>query len=158
MSYTIEEILISRKELDRIYKGDVKVYLWRALRKETKGNINPLVPSFEERTVIKKNGVKRTFAKDIDTEEINGVTYVIPKLGMGTSLFDKPGVFGSNWEYFEIPKGTLIPSGLIIVKDSFNPRYGATHYTLSPNYKMKKSEFLSLLDDLRRNALIKKGG
>jgi len=66
-------------------------------------------------------------------------------------------VFGSAyWTNFELPKGTKIPSGLIITKDDFNTKYNATHYTLSPDYTMPKTKFIRLLDELARNAKIRK--
>jgi hypothetical protein len=78
---------------------------------------------------------------------------VVSKLGQGTSLFDTPGTFGEkNWMYFEIPERTEIPKGLIITKDAYNPKYKATHYSISPNYTMPKNQFIKLLDILAENA------
>jgi hypothetical protein len=51
------------------------------------------------------------------------------------------------------PKGTEIPNGLIIVKDSYSKKYQATHYSLSPNYTMPQTQFKLLLDRLARNAI-----
>ncbi|WP_374693727.1 hypothetical protein [Microbulbifer sp. TB1203] len=48
--------------------------------------------------------------------------------------------------------GTEIPNGLIITKDSYNKRFNATHYSISPNYDMPKFQFIQLLDALARNA------
>ena len=164
MLTTIEDILISRGQLDRIYKGEIGLYLWRALLKSSNGtaSMNPLYPDFEERIII-RNGVKSTRFPDIKTKEENGIIYVFPAVGKsgapdGTSLFDREGTFGnSSWEYFEIPKGTKIPVGLIITRDEFNSRFNATHYTLTPNYKMPKIEFIKLLDELRLNAIRQRG-
>ncbi|HHZ19486.1 MAG TPA: hypothetical protein GX391_03080, partial [Firmicutes bacterium] len=41
-------------------------------------------------------------------------------------------------------------------KDDFNTKYNATHYTLSPDYTMPKTKFIRLLDELARNAKIRK--
>lgn len=145
---TIENLLISRGELDRIYVGALKLYLWRSLHKKVK-SANPLYPDFEPREV--RAGVLR--APDVEVKPIGGVEHVISRLGQGTSLFDQCGAFGEkNWTYFEIPAGTSIPAGLIITKDSYNPKYKATHYSISPNYTMPKHRFIKLLDTLAENA------
>lgn len=46
------------------------------------------------------------------------------------------------------PKGTVLPVGLAIVKDRFNDRVGATHYTIAPAYDMPLSQFKNLLNQL----------
>ncbi len=145
---TIEGLLISRGELDRIYTGKLKLYLWRSLHKSVK-TANPLYPDFDPREV--RAGVLR--APDVEVKPIGGIDHVIAKLGQGTSLFDKAGVFGEkNWTYFEIPEGTEIPNGLIITKDAYNRKYKATHYSISPNHTMPKEKFIRLLDQLAENA------
>lgn len=145
---TIEKLLISKGELERIYVGELKLYLWRSLHKSIK-TANPFYPDFEPREV--RAGVLR--GPDVEVKSVSGIPHVISKLGQGTSLFDKPNVFGEkNWMYFEIPEGTKIPEGLIITKDSYNPKYKATHYSISPNYTMPKQQFIRLLDKLAENA------
>ncbi len=146
---TIEKLLISKGELGRIYVGQLRLYLWRSLHKSSKVK-NPFYPDFEEREI--RAGVLR--APDVEVVEDNsGNQIVISRLGEGTSLFDRAGAFGdSNWAYFEIPEGTEIPDGLIITKDSFNKRFNATHYSISPNYTMSKIKFVALLDKLASNA------
>lgn len=154
MAKTLEDMLISQGALDRIYKGSAELYLWRALRKESSGSGNPLYPEFDVKVIKRRDGSVQRRLPDMETEDKDGETYVFPVIGKGTSLFDKEGAFGNTfWVYFRIPKGTFIPEGLIITKDEFNSKYNATHYTISPNYRMTKSDFLRLLDDLRRNAL-----
>lgn len=149
---TIENLLISRGELDRIYVGQVKLYLWRSLHKSIKSR-NPLYPDFDPRQI--RAGVVRL--PDVEVETIQGVELVIAKLGKGTSLFDRQNVFeGTSWAYFEIPKGTEIPYGLIITKDSFNTKFKATHYTISPNFTMPKIQLIKLLDKLAENAQTQK--
>lgn len=49
-------------------------------------------------------------------------------------------------EYYKIPRGTVLPPGLAIVKDKFNSRVCATHYTIAPAYDMPLSRFKALLD------------
>lgn len=145
---TIEKLLVSKGELERIYFGELKLYLWRSLHKNVK-TANPLYPDFEPREI--RAGVLR--APDVEIKLMAGIEHVVSTLGQGTSLFDKPGCFGEgNWKYFEIPEGTEIPKGLIITKDTFNPKYKATHYSISPNYTMPKLQFIKLLDKLAENA------
>lgn len=149
---TIENLLISRGELDRIYIGNLNLYLWRALHTSSDAS-NPLYPDFQPRQI--RTGHVR--APDVEIKLINGVEYVVARLGDGTSLFDAHGVFGpNNWTYFEIPAGTEIPRGLIITKDAYNKKYRATHYSISPNYMMPKRTFIQLLDHLAQNAKLRK--
>lgn len=149
---TIENLLISRGELDRIYTGQSTLFLWRSLHKNVK-TANPLYPDFDPREV--RAGVLR--APDVEVKSVEGVPCVVARLGQGTSLFDKPSVFGEkNWTYFEIPEGTDIPLGLIITRDAYSPKYRATHYTVSPNHTMPKSQFIRLLDQLANNAVTQK--
>lgn len=146
---TIEQLLISKGELERIYTGTPSLYLQLAVHK-TSITSNPLYPDFENREI--RPGIIRP--ADIKTIKIGGIVYVEAKLGKGVSLFDKANVFGSKrWTYFE--KGTVIPYGLIITKDGFNPEFDATHYTISPNYTMPKKIFIQLLDTLAKNARIR---
>lgn len=84
---------------------------------------------------------------DIDTHQKNGTTWVKAN-GGGISLFDVLGVPNKNWVYFRLPAGTVIPMGLVILKDSFNPRHKATHYTICPHWDMPLENFLMLLDQL----------
>ena len=149
---TIENLLISQGEIDRIYKGELTLYLWRALHKSVKIK-NPLYPDFYPRQV--RAGVLR--APDVEVKPIGGIEHVIARLGQGTSMFDRPNVFGlTHWIYIEIPEGTKIPNGLIITKDTYYNKYKATHYSLSPNYTMPKAQFIRLLDELAQNAISQK--
>ena len=149
---TLETLLIERGELERIYVGELKLFLWRAVHQERVDG-NPLYPDFEPRIVR-----AQVRLPDLSVETRNGIPYVLSELGKGTSLFDKPDVFGRKyWTYFEIPAGTEIPDGLVIVKDSFNARFKATDYSISPNYTMPKARFVTLLDQLAANAIAKAG-
>lgn len=55
---------------------------------------------------------------------------------------------GQLVEYYRIPKGTQLPVGLAIVRDRFNPRLNATHYTIAPAHDMPLDQFKRLLDQL----------
>lgn len=102
---TIESILLSRGELDRICRGNVRLFLWRALHKANT-TTNHLHPDFVPREV---RGILR--APDVTVEDRAGIPYVVAKLGQGTSLFNKPGVFGSNnWSYFKSRRAQRFPT------------------------------------------------
>lgn len=92
---TIESLLISRGELDRIYTGQLTLFLWRSLHTNVTA-VNPLYPDFDPREV--RAGVLR--APDVEVKSVGGIPYVIARIGQGTSLFDKPSVFGEkDWTY-----------------------------------------------------------
>ena len=149
---TLDSILVSCGQLDLIYDGKSGLHLWRAVHKDNL-ETNPLYPDFYPREV--RGAFRRP---DITIKKIGGIEYVESELVKGTSLFDKTGTFGfSNFEYFEIPAGTEIPHGLIIIKGEFNKKYNATHYTICPNQRMRKDSFIVLLDKLALNARMKKG-
>lgn len=90
---------------------------------------------------------------DVEVYTKNGCQWVRAKVGMGVSLLDRENAFpGGGWEYFVIPKGTVIPAGLVITKDHYISRYSATHYSVSPNFDMPTSQFIGLLNVLAVNA------
>jgi len=145
---TIEDILISRNELEKMYLGNTTLHLWRAVRKnETSSGV--LHPELKKRDL----GRGRTRQADVEIYTKSGCEWVRSKLGMGVSLLDRENAFpGGGWEYFVIPQGTIIPAGLVITKDHFIKRYSATHYSVSPNFDMPSSRYLQLLDQLAQNA------
>ncbi|XZZ64078.1 hypothetical protein ACJJIF_03280 [Microbulbifer sp. SSSA002] len=64
----------------------------------------------------------------------------------GVSTFDKEGVPpGKGWEYYKIPAGTIIPDGLAIVRDGYNKKFDAIHYTIAPAYDMSLRQFKTAL-------------
>ena len=141
MTEILKDILISAGDIDRYYES-APVNLWRAKRITDRGALFGLV----ERDKILSNGQLRT--ADITISVKDGVEWVSCKPSpRGISAFDKPNTFkGSSWEYYKIPSGTVLPAGLAIVKDKFNARMGATHYTIAPAYDMPLSRFKALLD------------
>jgi len=148
---TLHDILLDLGEFKSYFGGKVPVDLWRAQRKREQGH-----PVFRPILEEKQVGVGRVRLPDIATEMRDGVRYVLcAKRPRGISTFDRPFVFPrDDWNYFRIPKGTDIPTGLAIVKDFFNSAYGATHYTIAPAYDMPEANFISLLDILARNATL----
>jgi hypothetical protein len=139
----LKDILISAGDIDRYYEKS-PTNLWRAKRVTDRGTLFGLV---EEDKVL-SNGQPRP--ADISVYIRAGVKWVSCRpTPRGISTFDKPNVFkGSSWEYYKIPQGTVLPPGLAIIKDRFNARLGATHYTIAPAYDMPLSQFKNLLNQL----------
>lgn len=143
MTEILKDILISVGDIDRYYE-ESPVNLWRAKRTRDTGLLFGLV----ENDKILSNGQVRP--ADITIIVKNGVRWVSCKLTpRGISTFDMPNTFkGSSWEYYKIPRGTVLPAGLAIVRDKYNHRIGATHYTIAPAYDMPLTRFKTLLDQL----------
>ncbi len=151
---TLEEIIISRGEIEKIYRAQITLTLWRALNREDASVIrNPLYPDFEPRNL--PNGDIRS--PDIKPfKHSSGQLFVKSEEGVGTSLVDRADIFGNkNWEYVVIPAGTVIPHELIITKDHYMSRKKCWHYSISPNYDMPKAKFTRALDVLAINAGLK---
>jgi hypothetical protein len=145
MTITIlRDVLIARNELDRYYEGHVPVNLWRALNMAKGGQLF----EFVEEAFMLSNGRPRP--ADITIESRNGIKWVLVKdRPRGVSTFDKSGVpRGKGWAYFRIPAGTVLPTGLAVVRDEFNTRFEAMHYTIAPASDMPLLEFKKLLDQL----------
>lgn len=145
MTEILEDILISAGDIDRYYET-LPVNLWRAKRVSDRVTLFGLV----EKDKILSNGQPRP--ADITIFSKAGIDWVSCRPNpRGISTFDKTNVFkGSSWEYYKIPKGTILPSGLAVVKDRFNSRMGATHYTIAPAYDMPLVRFKNLLNQLAK--------
>lgn len=139
----LKDVLISAGDIDKYYENS-PVNLWRAKRVNDSGSLFGLV---EEDKVLSNGKVRPA---DITIMQKGGEPWVSCRPSpRGISTFDKPNVFkGNSWEYYKIPQGTKLPSGLAIVKDRFNSRMGATHYTLAPAYDMPLVQFKRLLNQL----------
>ncbi|MCE2029333.1 hypothetical protein [Sessilibacter corallicola] len=148
---TLEDILISKGEVEKIFRGTTTLYFWRGLNLAD-DRANPLYPDLEQRQL--PSGSIRD--PDVNRKEINGIWYVKAELGKGTSIVDKEGIFGyKNWDYLVIPAGTVIPKEIIITKDHYMQRKKCWHYSISPNYDMPEVKYLRALDVLAHNAGIK---
>ncbi|AWF79729.1 hypothetical protein BTJ40_02175 [Microbulbifer sp. A4B17] len=145
--------------LERIYDSekDLSLFLWRASRTDQPCE-NPLYPDFTRREI--RSGEFRP--ADVTVENQNGVDFIIPKVyqknsssmwkAQGTSLFNKPNTFkGKKWEYIEIPKGTKIPLGILIIQDDYNGAFDAIHYSIVPDRPMSVQNFKLLLNQLMIN-------
>jgi len=143
MNEVLKDIFISAGDIERYYEKS-PVNLWRAKKIKNRGTLFGLV---EDDKVLSSGQVRPA---DITITVRNEVKWVSCRPSpRGISTFDKPNVFaGSSWEYYKIPKGTILPAGLAIVKDKYNRRVGAIHYTIAPTHDMPLSLFKSLLDRL----------
>jgi hypothetical protein len=80
------------------------------------------------------------------------------KTGHGTSLWDKRGVFGTNyWHYFTLPEGTIIPDSLKLVEGNWSDRYQATHWQIevANGGELKADALRGALDNLARNCIVR---
>ena len=145
MSITLlKDVLIAKGQLDKYFDGNVPLNLWRSMNIKK----NKEIFEIEEQGFVLSNGRPRP--ADIKIELRNGVKWVFVKQRpRGISTFDKAGApSGKDWIYFKIPKGTVLPAGLAIVKDEYNNYYGAVHYTIAPAHDMPLEQFKMLLRKL----------
>lgn len=145
MSMTIlKDVLVEKGMLESYFDGQVPTTLWRALKKKS----GKAVFDFIEEPFILSNGRPRL--ADIQIENRGATKWVtVKERPRGVSTFDKPGVpTGNGWEYYRIPEGTVLPDGLAIVKDNYNNKFEATHYTIAPAWDMPLSQFKSKLSIL----------
>ena len=145
----LKDILIAKGQIDKYFEGSTPVTLWRALN--IKKNQHPF--EFVEEPFVMSNGRPR--AADIKIESVDGEKWVkVKERPRGLSTFDKPGLpAGKNWDYYKIPKNTKLPHGLAIVKDEYNTRFDATHYTIAPAFDMPLSDFKKLLMQLAKQLI-----
>ncbi len=143
---TEDEYFINKRALGELFDSTyaLNVNLWRGQKPDQRG-APPLYPILKAFKL--SNG--RTRNPDIATYTKGGELWVNCKSG-GVSLFDLLGVPVKRWDYYCIPAGTKLPRGLVITKDTFNSNFGATHYSVRPNWDMPVSRFCMLLDDLSK--------
>jgi hypothetical protein len=142
MSVTVlKDVLIACGEGDRLFEEKIPVDLWRAHDTDR----FPHAMDFYEAPVDLAPGKAR--GADVVIEAVGGEAWIrVRKRPRGVSTFDRPGTFkGKHWKFFLIPRGTRLPDGLVVVKDDYNARYRATHYTLAPDRDMPLKKFKSLL-------------
>lgn len=142
----LRDVLIEAGELDRYFEGRAPVTLWRAKKKDSEHAFDLVEAPFQTR-----NGPRPA---DITIEPgPDGQPWVrVQPSPRGASTFDKANVFkGSSWEYYRIEAGTTLPDGIAIVKDNYNPRFQATHYTIAPAFDMPLERFRALLRLLASN-------
>ena len=127
-----DEYFIKKRELGELFdsKFPLTLHLWRGQKPE-EGHCPVLYPLLK--SYLLSNG--RTREPDIDTYQKSDTTWIKAN-GKGVSLFDVFGVPNIKWNYYKIPAGTAIPAGLVIVKDKFNSKHKASHYSICPNWDM----------------------
>jgi hypothetical protein len=132
----LQDVLIEAGAIDRFLGGSVPINLWRAHNLSKKGvGLFDLVEEQQARA----GGMRPA---DISVENGWGKVRHFPR---GISTFDKPNVFPrGKWECYKIPAGTVLPVGLVVVKDHFNSALGATHYTIAPVQDMPLTQFKAL--------------
>ena len=140
----LKDILIEAGAIDRYFEGVSPVNLWRARNLSSVGGVFDLVES----KVVRPNGKIRP--ADITITKHGGEDWVLVRdRPRGISTFDKPDIFSrGRWEYYRIPAGMQLPTGLAVVEDGKNFALGATHYTIAPVHDMPLRLFKSLLNAL----------
>jgi hypothetical protein len=134
----LKDILIQAGQINDYYEGRVPLDLWQALNRRKPSGLFDLV----EDPFVLSSGRPRP--ADIQIVSRAGIKWAsVSQRPRGVSAFDKPGVpSGKDWIYYRILAGTVLPLGLAIVRDEYNSRFGATHYTITPAYvRLKKSYF-----------------
>ena len=107
------------------------------------GSING--PNLHKLRTMPPRTIEQSF--DVQIYVKNGISFVSKDTG-GISTFDKirPGI-GNYW--WKIPKGTKIPAGLRISRDSNQtPSSNPTHYTIRPQSDMPLTRYIRLLQEL----------
>ena len=166
---TVKDVFIDLNEFERLFDSNqaFDIILWRALRTDKENFQNPLYPDFKRREIT----IGQFRAPDVKVEKINGVDHIIPRIikknaqsmwrAEGTSLLDQPNVFkGKKWTYIKIPAETVIPDGILIIRDdimtTLNDDMGrpvpVTHYSIVPNTIMSVELFKTKLDTFAKNA------
>lgn len=135
----LKDILIETGELKRYYGKEIPVNLWRAKKVRSP---SPLFSIVEEE-ITRPRGAPRK--PDIT---IKKGWVKVRNRPRGISTFDKPNIFKGHWEYFKLPAGTILPEGLVVVKDSYNSTFQATHYTIAPAQDMPLQIFKNILNQL----------
>jgi hypothetical protein len=145
----LKDILVQAGRVNDYYEGCVPLNLWRALNRRKPSGLFDLV----EDPFILSSGRPRP--ADIQIVIRAGIKWVsVSQRPRGVSTFDKPGVPpGKDWSYYRIPAGTVLPPGLAIVRDEYNSRFDATHYTIAPAYDMPLAQFKLLLNMFAKNAV-----
>lgn len=138
----LRDVLLSEGQVERYFEGQVPIHLWRAL--DTRKIGMELFDLVEQDKLLSN---KRIRPADIKVFFVGSIKWVsILKMPRGTSTFDRPGApSGPSWHYYRIPAQTVLPHGLAVVRDAYNPVFKATHYTIAPVWDMPLEQFKRLL-------------
>ncbi len=145
----LKDLLLQQGMVDRYFEGHVPTHLWRALNNKKPASLFAMV----EEPFMLSNGRPRP--ADVRIFDNNGQKWVsVSDRPRGISTFDAPGVpEGKDWSYYRIPAGTVLPAGLAVVRDEYNTRFSATHYTIAPAHDMPLTMFKLLLNQLATSAI-----
>jgi len=145
----LKDLMLQQGMIDRYFEGHVPLHLWRALNNKKAASLFAMV----EEPFMLSNGRPRP--ADIRIVDKNGQKWVsVADRPRGISTFDAPGLpDGKDWSYYRILAGTVLPAGLALVRDEFNTRFSATHYTIAPAYDMPLALFKLLLNQLATSAI-----
>jgi hypothetical protein len=139
----------------------LKDNLYRSIRKDDfsdgvlskEGNVakGVLYGDIDPRTVVlnNKTTIRQDWRRDRDG-------YF--KIGNGTSLWDKRGVFGhQNWHYLLLPEGTVVPGSLKLEEGSFSEKYQATHWQIevANGGELRADALRGALDNFARNCVVR---
>jgi hypothetical protein len=146
---TLRDLYARMGLADRYYDGATPTELWRSQSpKDFKREAFILThhPGY-----TRKDGQQRL--PDVKIEERDGKLWVLGCQCVygagdyrGISVFDERVTWlGPDWVNCRIPKGTPIPENFAVTKDRYQPRYGATHYTIAPKNDMPLELFIQSL-------------
>ncbi len=133
----LEDVLLETGSIDSFFGRKIPVDLWRARKVKSNAPLFELVETEEERS--------RGAPRKPDITIKNDWVYVRNR-PRGISTFDRPNIFKGQWEYYKLPAGTVLPKGLVVVRDSYNPLFEATHHTIAPECDMPLFRFKMLLN------------
>ena len=139
---TIQEIYVERGLLNTLFTDKTPTDLFRFFETANSSDPNLLMYPVLERYLLPNQKYR---GPDVDRRIIGGEAYIFPKFKMGLSLADGPRKFNRSGEYWVVPGGTTIPSGLAISVDTKNEIDGYTHHTVHPCFVMVELHFLFLL-------------
>jgi len=137
----LRDVLVELGEVERLIGRCHSLDLWRAIDASEAKDLFRLV----ENDIVRAPG--KISQADITIRDYRGEKWVYCRdFPRGVSTFDRAGVFrGDKWKYYKIPAGTMLPEGIVIVRDFYNLRYGATHHTIAPERDMALRQFRALL-------------
>jgi hypothetical protein len=145
-------LLIAAGELGRVYEGETGPPLWPPLRFLIPG-ANPFFREFEERLL----GKARARLPALKGPGPDGVTLVLASADLpGPSAGPRPSFGAPGWSLFQLPAGTEIPVGLTVTAGELDEERQAMRYLIAPDRAMPRGPFCRLLDQLARNALVRK--
>lgn len=151
MTNALKEIYSKAGKSSDFFDGNTPIDLWRAQSNDDfKKEVFLMRPHpGYDRKDMNGNVIGKRLP-DVDIFEMDGQLFVrgcrcIHGDYRGISLSDKPLQFKGVWHHYLVPKGTTIPAGLMVTRDTLNHKTGIRHYTLGPKDDMPLALFLATL-------------